>query len=195
MSWLRLTFVALSSLLLLLLVLVGLLLFTGAGNRLLWQQLQISQPTLRGELTRGHLGQGWTFRHLDYRSALLDVQADELHLKWQLGALLTGHLLIDEVQLDKGRIQIHPLADPLPEPEPEELLDTESTDQLIQLPFGIELKRLLVRDFVLTTPDVRVAVGRLQAAAQWQGSRLRLEQADGADVDVALLPSPKSSAT
>jgi hypothetical protein len=37
MSWLRLTFVALSSLLLLLLVLVGLLLFTGAGNRLLWQ--------------------------------------------------------------------------------------------------------------------------------------------------------------
>lgn len=195
MSWLRLTFVALSSLLLLLLVLVGLLLFTGAGNRLLWQQLQISQPTLRGELTSGHLGQGWTFRHLDYRSALLDVQADELHLKWQLGALLTGHLLIDEVQLDKGRIQIHPLADPLPEPEPEELLDTESTDQLIQLPFGIELKRLLVRDFVLTTPDVRVAVGRLQAAAQWQGSRLRLEQADGADVDVALLPSPKSSAT
>lgn len=195
MSWLRLTFVALSSLLLLLLVLVGLLLFTAAGNQLLWQQLQSSQPTLQGELASGHLGQGWTFRHLDYRSSLLDVQADELRLKWQLGALLSGRLLIDEVQLDQGRIQIHPLADPLPDPESEELLQTEPMDQLIQLPFGIQLKRLLVRDFVLTTPDVRVAVGRLQAAANWHGSRLQLEHADGADVDVALLPSPKSSAT
>lgn len=46
-----------------------------------------SQPALQGELADGHLGQGWTFRHLDYRSSLLDVQADgELHLKWQLGA-------------------------------------------------------------------------------------------------------------
>lgn len=78
MSWLRLTFVALSSLLLLLLVLVGLLLFTAAGNQLLWQQLQSSQPTLQGELASGHLGQGWTFRHLDYRSSLLDVQLQTL---------------------------------------------------------------------------------------------------------------------
>ena len=36
MSWLRMTLVACSSLLLLMLVLVGLLLFTSMGNQLLW---------------------------------------------------------------------------------------------------------------------------------------------------------------
>ncbi len=195
MSWLRLTLVALSSLFLLFLVLLGLLLFTSAGNQLLWQQLQSSQPALQGELADGHLGQGWTFRHLYYRSSLLDVQADELHLKWQLGALLSGRLLIDDVQLHQGHIQIHPLLDSDADPEPEALLQPEQKQSLILLPFDIQLKRLLVRDFVLTTPDVRVAVGRLQAAANWQGSRLQLEQATGSDVDVALLPSPTSSST
>lgn len=104
-------------------------------------------------------------------------------------------MLIDDVQLHQGHIQIHPLLDSDADPEPEALLQPEQKQSLILLPFDIELKRLLVRDFVLTTPDVRVAVGRLQAAANWQGSRLQLEQATGSDVDVALLPSPTSGST
>ena len=66
MSWLRMTLVACSSLLLLMLVLVGLLLFTSMGNQLLWQQLKAALPTLQGELTDGHLGRWVTLKALRY---------------------------------------------------------------------------------------------------------------------------------
>jgi translocation and assembly module TamB len=187
MSWFRLVFVALSSLLLLFLVLLGLVLFTSAGNQLLWQQLRAQLPELQGELVDGHLGQGWSFRDIDYRSSLLDVQADALTLNWQPGALLSGQLLIDELTLKKGHLTLHPHTAVV---SPSGTVSVATPDELIQLPVAVHLKHLEVSDFLLRTPEVRVAVGHLQAAANWQGSHLQLAPSEGADVDVELLPQP-----
>ena len=95
MNWLRLILLSLTSLMLLLLVLTGLLLFTATGNQLLWQQLRAALPGLHGELSAGHLGVGWELRHLSWHSAIIDLDAERLDLQWQLGALLSGRLPVD----------------------------------------------------------------------------------------------------
>ena len=191
MSWLRLTLVACSSLLLLVLVLVGLLLFTSMGNQLLWQQLKEALPTLQGELTDGHLGRGVTLRALRYESPELLLQAEELRLDWQLASLLAGRLVVDELALSRGQLVYRHVAHPEPASLTEPLADEPpATDSLIYLPLDLQLKKLRVEQLAVLTPDVEVRVGHLQAAASWQGTQLRLLSSHSADVDVKLVPSP-----
>ena len=168
MSWLRLTLVACSSLLLLVLVLVGLLLFTSMGNQLLWQQLKEALPTLQGELTDGHLGRGVTLRALRYESPELLLQAEELRLDWQLASLLAGRLVVDELALSRGQLVYRHVAHLEPESLTEPLADEPpATDSLIYLPLDLQLKKLRVEQLAVLTPDVEVRVGHLQAAASW----------------------------
>lgn len=184
MTWLRLMLVALSGLLLMVLTLLGVVLFTSAGNQMIWQQLQRQLPTLHGELVSGHLGVGWEIHNLDFHSSLLDVQAQKVQLVWQAGALLAGQLVVEELALDKPRLTLHP--------QPTEVAPDSSAEQtapatLLSLPIRLFIHKLRVQDFALQTPDVMVKVGLLEAAADWQGEQLVLRRADGADVDVALL--------
>ena len=190
MSWLRMTLVACSSLLLLMLVLVGLLLFTSMGNQLLWQQLKAALPTLQGELTDGHLGRGVTLKALRYESPELLLQAEELRLDWQLASLLAGRLVVDELVLNQGQLVYRHVAHPEPEPVSEPLPEASPVDSLIYLPLDLQLKTLRVEQLAVLTPDVEVRVGQLQAAASWQGTQLRLLSSQSADVDVKLVPSP-----
>ena len=191
MSWLRMTLVACSSLLLLVLVLVGLLLFTSMGNQLLWQQLKQALPTLQGELTDGHLGRGVTLRDLRYESPELLLQAQKLRLDWQLASLLAGRLVVDELALSQGQLVYRHVAHPEPESLTEPLADEPPVaDSLLYLPLDLQLKKLRVEQLAVLTPDVEVRVGQLQAAASWQGTQLRLLSSHSADVDVKLVPSP-----
>ena len=190
MSWLRMTLVACSSLLLLMLVLIGLLLFTSMGNQLLWQQLKAALPTLQGELTDGHLGRGVTLKALRYESPELLLQAEELRLDWQLASLLAGRLVVDELVLNQGQLVYRHVAHPEPEPVSEPLPEASPVDSLIYLPLDLQLKTLRVEQLAVLTPDVEVRVGQLQAAASWQGTQLRLLSSQSADVDVKLVPSP-----
>ena len=189
MSWLRLTLVAFSSMMLLILVLLGVLLFTSAGNQLIWQQLKASMPTLQGELVDGHLGRGLRLHGLRYDSPALEIQADDLTFDWRLASLLSGRLIIDDLVLSNGSlIYRSDAANDAPD-EPEPTTQSGEADSLIYLPLDLQLKQLTVARLRIATPDVVVGVAQLQASASWQGTQLRLISSQSSDVDVQLLPS------
>ena len=162
MSWLRLTLVAFSSMMLLILVLLGVLLFTSAGNQLIWQQLKASMPTLQGELVDGHLGRGLRLHGLRYDSPALEIQADDLTFDWQLASLLSGRLIIDDLVLSNGSlIYRSDAANDAPD-EPEPTTQSGEADSLIYLPLDLQLKQLTVARLRIATPDVVAAdVGEL----------------------------------
>lgn len=194
MSWRRLLLMVFSSLFLLVILLIWMVLFSESGNQMLWQQMRQRLPHLQGELVSGHLGKGWEWKDLDFDSSLLAVKAAHLKLNWQLTALVSGRLPVTDAELEQVEIHLHPISATEPETRQPDEGAADTTDQYLHLPFKLDLERVRVRDFLLTTPDVRVVVGQLDAAASWQHSDLRLHQADGAGVEVQLLPSPDAPA-
>ena len=108
MIWLRLVALAFSGILLLFLLLLGLVLFTSQGNQIIWQQAQRLLPALHGELVAGHLGSGWEFKGLGFSHPQFSFDSEHIKLSWQAGGLLSGHLVIDELSLDKLVISMLP---------------------------------------------------------------------------------------
>ena len=188
MTWLRLVALAFSGILLLFLLLLGLVLFTSQGNQIIWQQAQRLLPGLHGELVAGHLGSGWEFKGLGFSHPQFSFDSEHIKLSWQAGGLLSGHLVIDELSLDKLVISVLP-SHPDASSEPEEKTAADVAPSFFRMPLWIELKRLDVSHFLLKTPAVDVTVGELQAAASWQEESVQLLSSHASGVDVHLLPN------
>ena len=199
MNWLRLILLSLTSLMLLLLVLTGLLLFTATGNQLLWQQLRAALPGLQGELSAGHLGVGWELRHLSWHSAIIDLDAERLDLQWQLGALLSGRLPVDKLLLNKARIVLHPLPENSSSETSAEPPVADSAPLRLALPLDLQLADVRLDDVRFDSPYIRVTTDHLALRGQWQGEQLAIQHASIDGVDVALpdavLDSPAAPST
>lgn len=193
MTWLRLVALAFGGILLLFFLLLGLVLFTSQGNQILWGQLEELIPGLRGELVSGHLGRGWEFRELRFSSPAVTFNSRRVKLSWQAGGLLSGKLVVDELDADQFQLDVATSSaagvDPM-----DDKSDVVSSPAFIHLPLDIELRKLSVAKFFLHTEVVNVRVDSLQAAASWQGESVTLLHSRASGVDVHLLSGERKVA-
>ena len=186
MSWLRLILISLTSLMLLLLVMLGLLLFTPAGNQLIWQQAKQTLPELKGDLLAGHLGVGWQLRGLSWHSTLIDIEAESVSLRWQLGGLLSGRLPIEQLAVDKARIRLHPIADANHTGEETVESSDDATPLRLNLPLELVIADLQLHDVQFDSQYIQVVTQQLAASGRWHGERFDIHNVLVSDVDVAL---------
>jgi len=104
MTWLRLIALAFGGMLLLFFLLIGLVLFTSQGNQMLWAQAERMIPGLHGELVSGHLGRGWEFKELGFSSPELTFTSGRVKLVWLAGGLLSGKLVVDELNVEQLKL-------------------------------------------------------------------------------------------
>ena len=181
-----------TALICLLLLLSGLLLFTSQGNQMIWQQLRNRVPGLQGELLAGQLGRGWEFADVGWQGEALGFSARRLRLDWTAARLLQGELVVNRLSGEGVRLDLRYAKQPPPDlPGPPE---TAAVNSMLVLPLPIQLQQLQVRDFLLTSPDVRVRVDALDTAATWYGDSMHVQASQGAGGDVELLPGPAIAA-
>ena len=186
MTWLRLIALAFGGMLLLFFLLIGLVLFTSQGNQMLWAQAERMIPGLHGELVSGHLGRGWEFKELGFSSPELTFTSGRVKLVWLAGGLLSGKLVVDELNVEQLKLDIATSSAGSVE-SLKDNPDVVSSPTFIRLPLGIELRKLSVAEFFLHTHVVDVRVDSLQAAASWQGEAVTLLHSQASGVDVHLL--------
>ena len=164
------------------------LLFSASGSQLVWNQLTRWVPGLQGEWVSGSLAEGWQLRDTSWQSEYVTVSLKRVQTRWQLASLLSGQAEIDLLEVDGLTVSRRDMPDSADEVDvaPEAL---PTTDRYISTPVPIALHQLKVSDFVYDDPVVRVKVGHLETAADWQEHQIDIKPSHSESVDVWLKPA------
>lgn len=172
MRLLRRLFKYLLWVLLLLVVVLGLALFTETGLR---QTLELAQRLLPGEFgyreLQGSLSGDLRLAGLRYQGGGLDLQVERLRFAWQPGELFKRRLHVRMLQIEGTRLQL-PESPPEPEPAagPPTLPD-------IALPLDVAIDELRVDDTRITPAGAAepIVLDELLLRAHTEQGRLQLE--------------------
>ena len=168
------------------------LLFSASGSQLVWNQLTRWVPGLQGEWVSGSLAEGWQLRDTSWQSEYVTVSLKRVQTRWQLASMLSGQAEIDLLEVDGLTVSRRDMPDSADEVDvaPEAL---PTTDRYISTPVPIALHQLKVSDFVYDDPVVRVKVGHLETAAEWQEHQIDIAPSHSESVDVWLKPTPSAA--
>lgn len=164
------------------------LLFSVSGSQLVWNQLTRWVPGLQGEWVSGSLAEGWQLRHVQWQGEYVTVSLNHVQTRWRLASLLTGKADVDSLEVAGLTVNRRDMPDDTDEPTvfPEAL---QIANRYILTPVTIALHQLKLSDFVYDDPVVRVKVGRLETAAEWQEHKIDIKPSQAELVDVWLKPS------
>ena len=164
------------------------LLFSVSGSQLVWNQLTRWVPGLQGEWVAGSLAEGWQLRNVQWQGESVTVSLNHVQTRWRLASLLTGKADVDS--LDVAGLTVSRRDMPDDTDEPAVFPDAQQiANRYILTPVTIALHQLKLSDFVYDDPVVRVKVGHLETAADWQEHRIDIKPSQAASVDVWLKPA------
>lgn len=98
-----------------LIIAVGLLCFTTAGSRLLWQSALTYVPGLSGKLVDGHLGRGFTLEGFKFDIPdVIHAEASYIDVSYNLLGVFSGELVVDNVEANNVLVVIGNKPEDLP---------------------------------------------------------------------------------
>ncbi|KAB7623715.1 translocation/assembly module TamB domain-containing protein [Alkalilimnicola sp. S0819] len=161
---------------------LGWLLGTTSGARWLVGQAQALEPRLAVTVVDGDLWSGLEVRQLRWQDEALAVSLRQALLRWRLSCLGSWRVCVDHLEAEGLRVTLHGTDEPAK--------TAEQPMAPLDLPVEITLRGLVLSDSTVQLDDTRLAVHRLQGAAQLRGSELDLRRLD---IDGLLLTLPPPS--
>ncbi|WP_087026655.1 translocation/assembly module TamB domain-containing protein [Thaumasiovibrio subtropicus] len=187
----RRVFVALFSLVMLLLVLIGLLLFTPAGVKLaVWLAPQFVEELSIGKGEGSLLGK-MTLYDVAYSDAHMPLSIDRLWWDIEANCLLQPAVCIREVGIDGIDFQLAALPESPSEEPPSESEPLTS----LTAPLPIQVERIVLDNIELDVLGNRVAWAHLSTGVTWQEALLTLSSTEWETLRVALADTASKGAT
>ena len=139
-------------------LLLVLLLFTPAGNKLLWSQVTHWVDGVDGKLVSGSLQKGWVFEDLNIAlPGLLELQAKRIALEWCPADLMNKQLPIERLALEGVRVAI---TEQQPSTE-----STPSSNTPLDIPLDVMVQQLSLNDIAVSYGDIKVQLDDFDASA------------------------------
>lgn len=168
-----------------LLALASLLLFTHAGNILIWRQLSNALPALRGELTEGQLLSGWNIKNFRWQDSQITFRADNITFEWQPRKLFSRQLLVQRLEVKGVTLEIQTKTE---ETKPSELLTVDTT---INIPLDILVNQINIQDINVIVSGTKISLETFKATAHLQNNQLFIQKALADNLQVVLTDPKK----
>ena len=171
-KWLAIALLAIVLLILLLLLLSYLLLGTDAGFKLSAEQLEERVEGLQIGSINGNLNRGIQTDRIDFTNEQLALEVEGVDTQWRSGCLIDKELCIDQVVIDKLRIETF-ASDEAP---------SASTDDIslppINLPVSFNAKKVLVKNLEFQAPDGAPlqTLDNIMLSAHTEGNTLHINE-------------------
>lgn len=147
-------------------------LFTGAGARLVFGEVESRLGSVHAEAVSGRLWGPIRFGRLVYEDDTVRVELSEAELDWSLLQALRGRVGVQQLAASTVVVALKPRP---PEPEPPEP-DADGS-VITALPIGVRVRDLEIGQFRLEQPEAEpLVLDAIAFEGQWIGDRVRIDR-------------------